>query len=54
MSASAKIFSGSQFPGSISYSTVYDSTGNFGVPGLANYTTHGNGDTLGLSWGRAP
>jgi hypothetical protein len=51
VSASARIFSGSPFPGSISYSTTFNSSGNFGIPGLANYTTHGKNDNLALSWG---
>ena len=51
VTASAKIFGGSHFPGSISYSTTYNSSGNFNVPGLANYTTHGNNDTLAINWG---
>jgi hypothetical protein len=49
--ASAKIFGGSPFPGSISYSTTFNSTGNYGIPGLTNYTTHGNNDTLAVTWG---
>ncbi|HLY41102.1 MAG TPA: hypothetical protein VKR52_07795 [Terracidiphilus sp.] len=44
------IFSGSKFPGSVSYSTAYDSEGNYAVPGLANYVTHGNSRTLGINW----
>ncbi|MGB6688196.1 MAG: hypothetical protein WBE76_10175 [Terracidiphilus sp.] len=44
------IFGGSRFPGSISYSKAYNSEGNYSVPGLANYVTHGNSDTLGINW----
>jgi hypothetical protein len=51
VSASARIFSGSSFPGSISYSSTFNSSGNFGIPGLSNYTTHGNSDILALTWG---
>ncbi len=51
VSASAKIFGGSPFPGSISYSTAFNSSGNFGIPGIANYTTHGDNDMLGINWG---
>jgi hypothetical protein len=51
VSASAKIFGGSPFPGSISYSTTFNSSGNFGIPGLPSYTTHGNADTLAVTWG---
>ncbi len=50
-SASAGIFGGSKFPGAVSYSKSYDSAGNYGIPGIANYVTHGNNDELGLSWG---
>jgi hypothetical protein len=44
------IFGGSHFPGSISYSKAYNSEGNYAVPGLANYVTHGNNDTFGINW----
>lgn len=47
---SANIFAGSHFPGSINYSKAYNSEGNYAVPGLANYVTHGNNDTFGMSW----
>ena len=46
----SSIFSGSIFPGSINYSKAYDSEGNYSVPGLPNYVTHGNSDSLGISW----
>jgi len=51
VSAGAQIFSGSHYPGSISFSDNLNSSGNFNVPGLANYTTHGNNDTLAITWG---
>jgi hypothetical protein len=44
------IFGGSHFPGSISYSKAYNSDGNYDVPGLANYVTHGNSDTFSANW----
>jgi hypothetical protein len=44
------IFSGSHFPGSISYAKAYNSEGNFALPGLPNYTTHGNSDVFGITW----
>jgi len=44
------LFGGSHFPGSISYSKAYNAEGNYAVPGLANYVTHGNSDTLGINW----
>lgn len=49
--ASASLFSGSNYPGSISYSKTYDSLGTFGVPGLPNFTTHGNSNGFNLGWG---
>jgi len=47
---SANIFGGSRYPGSISVSKGYDSEGNYGIPGISNYVTHGNNDQLGLAW----
>ena len=44
------IFGGSRFPGSISYSKAYNSDGNYAIPGLANYVTHGNSDSFGINW----
>src|SRR5579864_5542513 len=41
VNASVNLFGGSHFPGSVSFSEAYNSDGNFGVPGLANYVTHG-------------
>ena len=51
VNASANIFGGSRYPGSISYSNTYNSSGNFGIPGLPNFTTHGNSDSLAVNWG---
>lgn len=48
---SATIFGGSSFPGSINYSKAYNSEGNYAVPGLANYVTHGDSDVFGVNWG---
>lgn len=48
--ASANIFGGSHFPGSVSYSKAYNSEGNYAVPGLPNFVTHGNSDTFGITW----
>jgi hypothetical protein len=47
---SSGIFNGSHFPGSVSYSRSYNSEGNFALPGLPNYTTHGNSDVFGINW----
>lgn len=50
INASANIFGGSRFPGSINYSKAWNSEGNYAVPGMANYVTHGNSDTFGFNW----
>jgi hypothetical protein len=45
------IFGGSNFPGSVNFAKAYNSEGNFAIPGVANYTTRGNSQTLGINWG---
>jgi hypothetical protein len=50
VNATVNLFGGSQFPGSISYSDAYNSDGNYGIPGLANFVTHGNSNTFGINW----
>jgi hypothetical protein len=54
LNASAKIFSGSHYGGSVSYTSSFNGSGNFDVPGLANFTTHGNNEVLALGWGLHP
>lgn len=54
LNASAKIFGGGHYPGSISYSDSYNGSGTFNVPGVANFTTHGNSDVLAITWGLHP
>jgi len=49
-SVSTNIFGGSRFPGSITYSRSYNSDGNYGIPGLTNYVTHGNNDDFAVTW----
>jgi len=51
VTANANLFSGSQFPGYINYSKVYNNeSNNYVVPGLANYATNGNTQTFGVGW----
>jgi hypothetical protein len=50
LNVSSNIFGGSHFPGSINYAKAYNSEGNFAVPGVANYTTHGDSQTIGIQW----
>lgn len=47
---SSNIFGGSHFPGSVNYAAAYNSQGNFGIPGVANYTTTGNSQNFGINW----
>ena len=44
------IFGGSHYPGSINFSKSYNSEGNYAVPGIADYVTHGDSDTFGITW----
>ena len=50
VSATANLFSGSHFPGSINYRDDNNSTGNFGLTGQPNFTTHGRGQGFGIAW----
>ncbi len=50
VNVSSTIFGGSHFPGSVSYAKAYNSEGNFAIPGVANFTTHGNSDSFGVNW----
>jgi hypothetical protein len=49
-SFSSNIFGGSKFPGAVSFSKGYNSEGNYGLPGVSDYVTHGNNDEVGISW----
>lgn len=49
--ANVNLFSGSSFPGSVSYSKSYNSLGTFGIPGIPNYTAEGDTQGLGVGWG---
>ena len=48
--AATNIFAGSKFPGYVSYSDVYNAQSNYQLPGLANFKTNGNTQTLGVGW----
>ncbi len=44
------IFGGSHFPGSVNYSANFNSTGNYGIPGISSLNTNGNNENFGLNW----
>jgi len=50
VNVTANIFSGSHYPGAVTYSKAYNSEGNYAIPGMANYVTHGNSDSFGVTW----
>ena len=50
ITATTSIFSGSHFPGYVSYGKTYDSTGQFGVPGITGIAAHGNGESFVIGW----
>ena len=49
-SGTANLFTGSHFPGSVSYRDDYNSTGTFGLVGQPDFTTHGHGQGFGIGW----
>ena len=51
VNGTASIFSGSHFPGTVSYSKIYNSEGGLSIPGIGTLTTKGNSDNLALGWG---
>jgi hypothetical protein len=54
VTARANIFGGSKYPGYVDYSDVFNSEGNFLLPGIANYRTNGNSQTFGVGWSGRP
>ena len=48
--ATANLFTGSHFPGSVSYHYDANSTGTFGLSGQPNFTTHGTAQGFGINW----
>jgi hypothetical protein len=50
VAATANFFTGSKFPGSVTYRYDYNSTGTFGLASVPNFTTQGNGQGFGINW----
>ena len=44
------IFNGSHFPGNISFSQGFDSTGMYGIPGTTGLTTKDSNRSFGIGW----
>ncbi len=44
------LFSGSHFPGSVSFSQVWDATGMYGIPGATGLTTRDSSRTFAVGW----
>ena len=53
VTAAAQLFSGSHTPGTFSYTRDYNREGEFGIPDLGSYKTHGQGQSFGVGWGLA-
>jgi hypothetical protein len=50
LNASANFFTGSNFPGSVSYGYDTNSTGSFGLLGQPDFTTYGHSQNFGVNW----
>ena len=50
VNANANFFTGTRFPGSISYNYARNSTGTFGLVGTPNFTTIGDTQGFGIGW----
>jgi len=50
VTANANLFSGSHFPGYVGYGKNFNSSGEFGIPGIAGLTTSGSGQTFSAGW----
>jgi len=51
VSSNVNLFNGSHFPGLVSYSRLFNSTGEFGIPGSdIGLAQHANTQTFGIGW----
>lgn len=48
---SMNFFAGSHFPGTITYDREFNTTGEYGLPGVAGFATHGSTQGYGITWG---
>jgi hypothetical protein len=50
VTANVNLFSGSHFPGFVSYGRNFNGSGEFGIPGVAGLTTQGSGQSFTVGW----
>lgn len=50
VNGTANLFTGSNYPGSVSYHYDANSTGTFGLAGQPNFTTQGRSQGFGINW----
>jgi hypothetical protein len=50
LTANANIFSGSHFPGSITFNRAYNSGSTYGIPGVSGLDAHGNSQGFAVAW----
>jgi hypothetical protein len=50
VTANVNLFGGSHFPGYVGYGKNFNSSGEFGIPGLTGLTTRGSGQTFSVGW----
>jgi hypothetical protein len=50
IAGTTNFFTGSNFPGSVTYHYDHNSTGTFGLAGLPNFTTVGDGQGFAIGW----
>lgn len=50
ISETTNFFTGSKYPGSVTYRYDTNSTGTFGLAGQPDFTTHGNGQGFAIGW----
>jgi hypothetical protein len=48
--ATTNFFSRSHVPGSVSFNKTFDSSGEFGIPGVAGLETRGSQQTISINW----
>jgi hypothetical protein len=50
LTANTTLFGGSKFPGYVNYSKMYNTEGNYFLPGVANYKTNADSQSFGVGW----